>query len=144
MAPHPENRRLDALVGHWRTAGRTVSGPAAAISGTDHYEWLAGEHFLVHRADVVMGGEPVAVLELIGPYDPATGTYPMRAFDNQGAFTTMTASVDADGVWTFAGPAERATLTLAADGSAMAAAWERTEDGSAWEPWMDMTFTRES
>lgn len=29
-----------------------------------------------------------------------------------------------------------------ADRSRMTARWERSDDGSSWQPWMDMTFTR--
>jgi hypothetical protein len=70
----------------------------------------------------------------------------------------MRASVDDHGVWTFTGggdvaaaarpdPADapgavRSTLTVSADGDTMTAKWERTDDRSAWQPWMDMTFTR--
>ncbi|TDE36493.1 DUF1579 family protein [Actinomadura sp. 6K520] len=135
----PENARLDPLVGSWRTAGRTVSGPAVEISGTDTYEWMTGGAFLLHRADVRMGDEELEVIEMIGPYDPVTGTWPMRSFDSRGAFGTMHATVD-DDVWTFASATERATLTVT--GSTMAARWERAENGSDWTDWMDMTFTR--
>jgi Protein of unknown function (DUF1579) len=145
--PSAETRRLDALVGRWQSEGRTVAGPAepaVTIKGTDTYEWLAGGFFLVHRVDVRMDGERVELIEMIGPHDPAAGTYPMRSFDNQGNFLTMTARVDDDGVWTFTGDSERATLTVGADGTTMTARWERSEDGASWRHWMDMRFTRSS
>jgi hypothetical protein len=56
-------------------------------------------------------------IEIIGPYDASTQTYPMRSFDNQGNFVTMRASVSEDGIWTFAGESERATLTVGDDGT---------------------------
>ncbi|GAA0955034.1 DUF1579 family protein [Actinocorallia libanotica] len=144
-APRPENRRLNALVGRWRSQGRmtaTPTDPEIRIAGSDTYEWLAGEHFLIHRVDVRMNDEHVEVIEMIGPYDPASRTYPMRSFDNRGEFVTMRASVDDDGVWTFAGETERATLVIAEDGGSMTAEWERTDDGSNWRHWMDMSFTK--
>ncbi|KAB2342498.1 DUF1579 family protein [Actinomadura rudentiformis] len=145
-APRSENKRLDVLVGSWRSEGWTVAAdgvPPVRIAGSDTYEWLAGGFFLVHRVDVRMNGDRVEVIEMIGPYDPVTGTYPMRSFDNQGDFVTMHATVDDHGVWTFAGETERATLTVAEDGTTMSAKWERTDDGSTWLHWMDMAFTRE-
>ncbi|MFB9965280.1 hypothetical protein [Sinosporangium siamense] len=66
----------------------------------------------------------------------------MRSFDNQGAFVTMRASVTDDGVWTFAGETERATLVIADDHATMSATWERTDDTTPWHPWMTMSFTR--
>ncbi|MET8339442.1 DUF1579 family protein [Streptosporangium canum] len=146
--PPIENKHLDALVGRWRSRGRIVaadpSDPAIEIAGSDTYEWLAGGFFLVHRVDVRIGDDHVEVIEMIGPYDPSTGTYPMRSFDNQGAFATMRASVADDGVWTFSGGTERATLVIADDRATMSATWERTDDTTTWHPWMTMSFTRPS
>ncbi|NRQ39859.1 DUF1579 family protein [Nonomuraea sp. NN258] len=143
--PPKENDRLNALTGRWRSHGRTVAAdgePPIEISGTDDYTWLAGGFFLVHRVDVLMGGDRVEAVEMIGPYDPETDAYPARSFDNAGNFTTMRASVTDDGGWTFAGENERATLTIEPDGQSMTARWERTSDGREWTPWMNMTFTR--
>ncbi|MEU7004294.1 DUF1579 family protein [Nonomuraea sp. NPDC046570] len=145
VTPRPENKRLDALVGRWRSEGQTVatsSQPAVRIVGSDTYEWLDGGFFLIHRVDVQMNDDKVEVIEMIGPYDPATRTYPMRSFDNHGNFVTMHASVDDDGLWTFTSETERARLAIAEDGTTMTARWERTDNGSTWEHWMDMTFRR--
>ena len=81
-----------------------------------------------------------------------------RAYDNQGAITIMRAKVDDQGVWTFTGGGDiapaaqpsaadasgavRSMLTVSTDRSSMTAKWERSDDGSTWQPWMDMTFTR--
>jgi hypothetical protein len=51
--PGPETRRLGALVGRWRSEGHVVGEPPVPIEGTDIYEWLPGEFFLVHHVDVV-------------------------------------------------------------------------------------------
>jgi nitroimidazol reductase NimA-like FMN-containing flavoprotein (pyridoxamine 5'-phosphate oxidase superfamily) len=144
--PPPENQRLDVLVGRWNTEGEVLagsSGPATRITGTDTYEWLPGGFFLVHHVDVHMGDEKVDAIEIIGGYDASSQTYPMRAFDNQGNFVTMRASVSEDGVWTFTGASERSTLVVGDDGTTMTARWERSSDGgSNWLPWMNMKFTK--
>jgi hypothetical protein len=141
---HRDLRPLAPLVGSWRSSGQTIAGPfgpALTITGTDVYEWL-GDGFLVHHVDVLMGDERVQVIELIGDYDPVSGTYAMRAFDGHGTFSTMRASVDGDGVWTFTDGTTRATLTIDPDGRTMAARWERSDAGAGWQHWMDMHFTR--
>ncbi|HET6918756.1 MAG TPA: hypothetical protein VFI46_04735, partial [Jiangellaceae bacterium] len=95
---------------------------------------------------------------VIGEYDAATESFTARAYDNEGNVTVMQARVDESGVWTFTGGADvapaaqpsdassqggvRSTLTISSDGTGMSAKWERTDDGSRWHPWMDMTFTR--
>jgi hypothetical protein len=95
---------LAPFVGRWRSQGRTVATPAASaveIEGTDVYEWFPGGKFLVHHVDVLMGGVPVRVIELIGDPDPVVGgALRMRSFDNDGGFNELRATVDADGVWT--------------------------------------------
>jgi hypothetical protein len=156
--PGPEIQRLGALAGRWRSEGYIVGENPIPITGTDIYEWLPGGFFLVHHVDVMVGQQPVKAIELIGEYDPATGSYTGRAYDNRGDITVMRARVDERGVWTFTGggdvaaaarPASagaeasvRSTLTVAPDGSGMTAKWERCDDGVTWQPWMDMTFTR--
>jgi Protein of unknown function (DUF1579) len=156
--PGPETRRLGALVGRWRSEGHVIADPPVPITGTDIYEWLPGEFFLVHHVDVVVGDQPVQALEIIGEYDPATDSFACRAYDNEGSVTLMRARVDDQGVWTFSGGGDvaqaalpesaaqpgavRSTLTVSADRNTMTAMWERTDDQSVWQRWMDMTSTR--
>jgi Protein of unknown function (DUF1579) len=156
--PSPETQRLGALVGRWRSEGHVVADSPVPITGTDIYEWLPGGFFLVHHVDVVVGEQKVQAIEIIGEHDPATDSYTCCAYDNEGNITIMRARVDDRGVWAFGGggdvaqPAQsgsaeepaavRSTLTVSADGQSMSAKWERSDDGSAWQPWMDMTFTR--
>ena len=91
--------------------------PAAVIAGTDEYEWMPGGKWVVHRVDVMMGGDRVQALELIGDHDAATDTYAMRAFDGSGAYGKMTANLNADGSWTFLGGGMRSTLWRSKDKS---------------------------
>jgi hypothetical protein len=140
--PAPEMKRLDALVGLWRSEGQTKDTPSINLVGTDEYEWLPGGFFLIHRVDVQMGDEKIDSIEIIGGYDANSHTIPMHSYDNAGNVTTMQARVNDDGVWTFAGESARATLTIGADGRTMSAHWEQSSDGKNWQPWMDMTFTR--
>jgi hypothetical protein len=156
--PGPETQRLGTLVGRWRSEGYVVADPPVPITGTDIYEWLPGGFFLVHHVDVVVGEQKVQGIEIIGEYDPATDSFTGRAYDNRGNITIMRAKVDDQGVWTFTGGGEiapaaqpspddasgavRSTLTVSPDRSNMTAKWERSDDGSTWQPWMDMTFTR--
>ena len=157
-ASGPEIARLGALVGRWRSEGHVVGSPPEPITGTDTYEWLPGGFFIVHHVDVRVGRHTVQAIEIIGERDPATDAFIARAYDNEGNVTIMRATVDAEDVWTFTGGGDiapaaqpvsaeatvvvRSTLTVSADGQRMSARWERSDDGSVWEPWMDMTFTR--
>ena len=160
MAIDPDVRRLEPIVGRWRSEGHVVGDPPIPIEGTDVYEWLPGGFFLVHHVDVTVGGEPVRGIEMIGEIDPVTGSLVARSYDDTGSVTIMHVSVDDAGVMTFTGGADvapaaqptaayprgsvRSTLTVDEDGDRMTAKWERADDGVSWEAWMDMTFTRMS
>ena len=143
--PNPALKRLEILVGKWQSEGETIGSkdePAVKIKGTDIYEWFHGDYFLIHHADVSMGELLVKVIEVVGGYDASSQTYPMHSFDNQGNFQTMQASVDEQGVWKFTGEKIRTTLVVADDGKTMTAKWERTANGSMWQHWIDMKFTK--
>ncbi|MGH3586212.1 MAG: hypothetical protein ACRDQ0_07790 [Pseudonocardia sp.] len=132
----------EPLIGAWDSSGQTVERPgepSVSIEGSDVYEWLPGERFVVHHVDVRMGGAQVNVLEVIGERDG--DGHLMRSFDHTGGTALMRATRDDAGVWTFAGSTERARLEVAEDGASMAATWERHVDGG-WEHWMDMRFRR--
>lgn len=133
-------RKLDALIGRWRTEGRVID-TGAEISGTDRYEWL-GTGFVVHTVDVTMGGEQVDGIELIGSWDPATRTFAAVSYDGSGTVTTMRLTVSDDGVLAFADDATRATMVLAPDGAAATGSWERVDDTGAWVAWMEVRLTR--
>jgi Protein of unknown function (DUF1579) len=141
--PGPEHDRLNVFVGTWNTEGQTRGGPlgpAVRITAVDTYEWFPGGFFLVHHVDARIGDDEVKVIELIG-YDASSGKYFTRSFDSQGNAGTYQASVR-DRVWTFTGETERATVMVSDDGNTMTAHWERSEDGSRWLPWMDVTLRK--
>ena len=85
-----------------------------------------------------------ALLGAVGLIALLPRTLRMRAFDNQGEYSEMRASVDEAGVWTFAAATMRTTVNIDPDGKAMAAKWERSPDGVTWDGWMDMEFAREA
>lgn len=123
--PGPEHARLAPFVGRWKTAGEVLAGPSS--------------FFLLHRVDVRIGGERVQVLEVIG-WDAERGSYFMRSFDSQGGAGVMEAS-ERDGVWSFAGDAERFTGGFGDSGRTLSGRWERRE-GDRWIPWMDVRLTK--
>jgi hypothetical protein len=120
---------------------------------------LPGGHFLVHHVDVTVGSQPVRAIEIIGETDPSNPeVYLARSFDSDGNVEVMHLTVDDDGVFHFSGGSEvasaaqpddvptalvRSTLTASEDGSSMQALWERSENRTTWQPWMNMHFARE-
>ena len=145
MAADVEIAELDVLIGTWRTEGDVFGDdgetPVGRVDGYDHYEWL-GRAFVIHRIDVVMDGEGVQGLEVIGPYLGGR-SFATRAYDHEGGEQTSTATVDGEGAWTFRADGAEAKLTISGDGSLALAEWIRTDDGGAtWRPWMRLTLSR--
>jgi hypothetical protein len=149
--------RLHAIAGRWDTSGHVIGETNIPVVGTDIYEVLAGGYFVVHRVEVVVGDQPVRAIEVIGEPDPTGGGYLARSFDSHGNAELMHVSIDDNGVFHFAGGSEiapaarprntvggqvRSTLTVAEDRGSMTALWERSEDGTNWQPWMDISFRR--
>jgi hypothetical protein len=70
IAPGPEQRRLEPLVGRWKTEGRTremPEAPAEQIDAFDTYEWLHGGFALLHLVEA-----RVAMRRSTGPKSSAT------------------------------------------------------------------------
>ncbi len=134
---------LEPLIAIWRTTGRVFDEHGAEVmrvDGTDAYEWMPGGHWIIHHIDVMMGDDRTRALEMIG--DPSDdGSFVMRAFDASGAFDTMTLRANGREFHT-QGDGVRNTLTVAPDGGAMAAVWERQRDDGSWVRWMELDFAR--
>lgn len=151
------HERLWTIAGRWATDGHVVGDPPVPVTGFDTYEILAGGYFLVHHVDVTVGDQDVQAIEIIGEPDPATGGFLARSFDNLGNWEVMQVTIDDNGVFRFAGgpavaPAAqpdseytdrvRSTLTVSGSGDSMTAVWERSADGTTWQPWMRISFTK--
>jgi hypothetical protein len=135
--------KLKFLLGNWISEGKIkdeTSGKILDIKGTDSYEWVLGDFFFMHRANVLIGRNRTEVVEMIGDYNAQTMCYQMYSFDNHGNVMQMSAGIKGDGLLVIEGDMMRATLKVSLDGNHMAACWEKTEDGLHWVHWMDMKF----
>ena len=148
--------RLHTIAGRWQTSGHVIDEPEIPVAGTDTYEVLPGG-FLVHHVDVTAGDKPVRAIEIIGEPDAVSGRFLARSFDNDGNTELMRVTIDGGGVFHFNGGPEvasavqptdartarvRSRLTIAEDGQSMTALWERSDDGTNWQRWMDISFRR--
>jgi hypothetical protein len=141
-----EHERLGVLVGTWKTEGWTREAPgipAARIDATDSYEWLPGGFSLLHRVDARVGDLKVEGAEIIG-YDLGRGSYVTQYFGSDGP-ASYEADLREEGdalVWTMRSADSRFTGTFSPDGESISGYWERLDERSAWQPWMDITLTK--
>ena len=139
--------RLDALIGRWRTEGRTTDaspGAAARIDAIDTYQRLPGGA-LLHLVDARVGDQRVEGAELIG-YDPARGSYVTQYFGSDGLNAYEAHLVDDGGalVWTMRSKRDRFKGTFNDARSVITGHWEALDKNTNWQPWMDITLVREA
>jgi hypothetical protein len=144
--PGSEERRLEVLIGTWRTEGRTTStdgGPAAEIEATDSYEWLTGRFALLHRVDARVGDERVEGAEIIG-WDPARHAYVTQYFGSDGPNSYEATLGEEDGglVWRMASGSDRFAGAFSVGGSQIEGAWEQLAEDGTWTPWMEVTLRK--
>lgn len=146
--PGPTETRLAALVGRWQTQGRTREGadsPSAAIDAVDTYEWLPGRFALLHTVDARVGEDHVEGAEIIG-WDPARDAYVTQYFGSDGPNAYEASLADEGGVlvWSMRSQTDRFTGRFSADGNTVTGHWEQLDDQKTWQPWMDVTLTRDT
>ena len=139
-------RRLAALVGRWRTEGRTIEtaeAPAALIDAVDTYEWLAGGLALLHIVDARVGDQQVDGAEIIG-WNPERHAYVTLYCGSDGPNRYEASLAEENGglVWRMRSARDRFTGGFSDDGNTIDGHWERLDEQSAWQPWMHVTLTK--
>lgn len=142
-----EHERLDALIGRWKTDGwtkETPEAPAAKIDAVDTYEWLPGGFGLLHTVDATVGDEKVEGAEIIG-YDPDRAAYVTQYFGSDGpAAYEANLTEESEGlIWRMRSKTTRFTGIFSDDGSVITGHWELLRDSGNWQPWMDITLTKQ-
>jgi hypothetical protein len=137
---------LAALVGRWRTRGRTIEtpeGPAVPIDAVDTYEWLPGSLALLHTVDARVGDEHVEGAEIIG-WNSALRAYVTLYCGSDGLNRYEASLAEEDGglVWRMRSARDRFTGTFSDDGNTIDGHWEQLDDEDGWQPWMEVTLTK--
>jgi hypothetical protein len=139
------HRRLGSFIGKWTVTGEnksaTPDAPDTPVTGEEDYVWLPGGFFLLGHWDRRFGNDRHLGVSIIR-HDPGADEYSAYNVDNLGFARTYRVT-SRDGVWSFTGERERATMAFSDDGSSMTIDWERTEDGSTWIPLCHLEGKRE-
>jgi catechol 2,3-dioxygenase-like lactoylglutathione lyase family enzyme len=142
-----EHERLAALIGRWKTEGSTreaPGAPAAEIEAVDTYEWLPGGFGLLHVVDAKVGDQRVEGAEIIG-YDADRSAYITLYVGSEGS-TAYQASLtqESEGLtWRMRSKTTRFRGVFNEDGDVIDGRWELLSEGGDWQPWMDITLTKQ-
>jgi Protein of unknown function (DUF1579) len=152
--PHPELRRLDPLVGKWRSKDHTkdsVLGLGVPVESIETFAWLDGGYFLVSTYETTFGHEPMQTGVMYWGYDAEKKSFHNRFFSNNGPYDPAGneyVGEVAGGKLTFVGPARfqydldsEGRIKTNLDGSISVAWWLRDGHGN-WQSWMNNTFFR--
>ena len=137
---------LGFLIGNWKTQGQVFAGSPEdilQIRGTDSYEWLLNNQFILHKVNVTIGNEKTEAFEIIGSADASKNLFNLRSFDNKGGFLEMKGALDEKGKFHITGNKMRSILSVI-DNTKMMAEWEKSDDNQNWIPWMEITLLKKS
>ena len=132
---------LTPFIGTWQTTGATratASEPSQQIEAVDSYEWLQGGYFILHHIE---SKKPMAFkgLEIIGRDE--SGNYFLHHYDSMGGRVVSKGEMSGR-CWHITSQSERFTGTISEDGRTITGSWDRSNDGKAWTPWMDITLRK--
>jgi hypothetical protein len=139
-------QHVDALIGRWKTEGWTTDASGVQvdrIEAVDTYKRLPGGA-LLHLVDARVGDVKVEGAEIIG-YDPTSGSYVTQYFGTDGpaSYEASLGENEAGLVWTMRSASNRFTGTFNDDLTVITGHWEALDADSKWQPWMDITLTKE-
>jgi hypothetical protein len=153
-APDPELKRLEPLIGTWKSNDHTqdsILGPGVPVENTETFYWLDGGYFLVSSYTTVFGNDPPQTGINYWGYDAEARKFRIIFFSNNGPFTEQGnryEGVVAGNTLTFTGPA-RFQYELDADGKiktnpdgTLTIVWWLRDGAGHWQPWMRNTFTK--
>ena len=143
---------LALFVGDWRMEGEQFEGafgPADRISAREHFEWLIGGHFLVHRFEGRLGSESIACMEMI-EREPTPAGHRMQTFYSDGHSQRWTLAprygqwiLSSD--WPMSDGTTRRVRCISHfddDGKTRVATWESSVDGQHWDTFWRVTSRR--
>jgi hypothetical protein len=143
LKANPALRVLEGLVGTWATVGTHPYLPGKTLHGRATFEWIEGGAFLRWRSEIEEPEVPSGVA--IFGSDDATGEYHMLYFDERYVSRKFDISIEHNGVRmqrSSADFSQRMVLTVADDGRTMVSKGEMSRNGGAWEPDLELTYSR--
>ena len=83
--------------------------------------------------------------EIIG-WDPVRGAYITQYFGSDGQNAYHATLIEEEGalVWSMRSQTDRFAGRFTSDGNTINGHWERLDEHENWQPWMDITLTRQS
>lgn len=144
MKPNPRLHALAVLIGEWTTVGVHPLLPGKTFHGRTTFAWLESGAFLVSRSHIDEPEIPDGVA-ILGTDDAAVDAGGMLYFDVRGVSREYRWMISGNVLtWWRDEPtfSQRMVLTIAEDGRSIEAAGQMSRTGQAWEPDLQLSYTR--
>jgi hypothetical protein len=144
VQPNPKLQPLAVLVGEWTTESNHPVLPGRTFHGRTTFEWLESGAFLLARMHTDEPEIPDGIA-IFGTDDAESNAGSMLYFDVRGVSREYRWTVSGTTLtWSRSAPelSQRMQLNIAADGARIVARGEMSRDGGAWEPDLQVTYTR--
>jgi len=141
--PNPALMAMEALIGSWDTVGSHPFLPGKTLHGKATFEWIEGGAFMVMRTETDEPEIPSGVA-VFGSDDAAPDHY-MLYFDERDVSRKYDWSIEHNVLrWRRTSPdfSQRMELTIADDGKTIVGRGEMCRNGGAWEPDLELTYSR--
>jgi hypothetical protein len=144
MQANPRLQSLVELIGEWTTIGTHPMLPGTTLHGRTTFSWLeSGAFLLVHtHTDEPEVPDGVAIL---GTDDATPDAGAMLYFDVRNVSREYRWTISGN-VFTWSrddpGLSQRMVLTIAEDGQRIDAQGQMSRNGQAWEPDLQLTYSR--
>jgi hypothetical protein len=143
LKPNSALRALEAVVGSWDTVGTHPYLLGKTLHGRATFEWIEGGAFLLMRSEINEPEIPSGIA-ILGS-DNATGEHYLLYFDERDVSRKYDISIERNVVrWQRNSPdfSQRMALTVADDGKTIVSKGEMRKNGGAWEPDLELTYSR--
>jgi hypothetical protein len=143
ITPNPHLGSFARFIGAWKTVGHHALLPGLTLHGRTSFEWHEGGAYVIMRTEMDEAEIPNGMA--IFASDDQDGSLAMLYFDARAVSRRYEASIDETVLrfWRTAPDlSQRYVLTMSDDGDAMHSAGELSRDGSAWNPDLELDYTR--
>jgi hypothetical protein len=143
VEPRERLEPFAALAGDWSTQATHPALGDTVVPGRARFEWLAGDRFLIQRAENEHPDFPDSI-SVIGTMD-GDENLAMQYFDSRGVHRVYRIQFDGAElrIWRDApGFAQRLTAKLSADGSTLNGVWQLNEDDGGFRDDLAITYRR--
>jgi len=129
------------LIGVWLTSGTIYSGKdTLTLSGTDSYEFILGNFYILHQADVRLGNHSSKTLELIRP-DIMAHRATMHYFNSQGEDGQML-STFLDNTLVINGTRLRFEGEMNREDTRLSGTWFKQSEDDRWTAYIDLLLEK--